>query len=293
MENKFNNLIKAMKNEKMTGEEKTSIRFRVETFVNNNPVKSSISTPYLKVSPYFSKFSFATLGKTVGVAILLVIIGTGGLTYVSASALPGDFLYPVKRVAENIQVQFASTPAKKVAFKSKIIETRFKEAEELIKTNKITDEKQAIIESSIAENKKDIKDNLEIMSKENPEVATIAQTNLDTLIETHQDAIDTLTDEKGDEIEFIENELTSSETSFENEINSDLEIMEKVDGLDNIDNLDPEIESKLFIQNTEIVSNIAVIPVIASDLSASIISATPEKIDSTSSNPQEENQTNP
>lgn len=290
MENKFNNLIKIMKNEKMTEEEKASVYFKVETFVNNNPVKNPLS-PYLKVSPYFSKFSFATLGKTVGVALLLVIIGFGGIALASASALPGNLTYPLKIALENFEAQLASTPVKKIAVKSKIIETRFKEAEELIKTNKRTDEKQAMIDSSIAENKKEIEDNLEIISKENPEVATLAKANLETLIQTSEKELGILITEKSDDLNFIENEILSNKATFEEKFKVDLELMEKIETLDNIDNLDPEIENKLLIQDTEVISDIT--PAVIPDLSASVISAVPEEINNTSSNSEENNQTNP
>jgi len=288
MENKFNNLIKAMKNEKMTGEEKTSIRFRVETFANNNPVKG-FPSPYLKISPYFSKFSFANLSKIVGTALLLTIIGVGGLTYASASALPGDLLYPIKiNIKEKIEEKLAFTMEEKNTVKYKKIETRFKEVETLIKKNKITPEKRAIAETGIATEKQNIENNLEVMSKEDPEVANLTKTNLEALIQTHQEKIDTLIEEKGDEVEFIENELANGEASFEEEYKIDLEIMEKVDILDNIDNLDPQIKDELLIQDAEI------IPSVAPDLSTgSAIPATSDKIDCASSNTEEEKQANP
>lgn len=288
MENKFNNLIKAIKSEKMTEEEKTSIRFRVETFANNNPIKSSPS-PYLKISPYFSKFSFANLGKTVGVALLLAIIGVGGLTYASASALPGDLLYSIKiNIKEKIEEKLAFTMEEKNTVKYKKIETRFKEVETLIKENKITPEKRAIAEIGIATEKQNIENNLEVMNKEDPKVADLTKTNLEALIQTHQEKIDTLIEEKGDEVEFIENELANGEASFEEEYKTDLEIMEKVDILDNIDNLDPLIKDKLLIQDAEI------IPSTAPDLStSSTVSATSDKIDCASPNTEEEKQANP
>lgn len=285
MENKFNNLIKAIKNEKMTEEEKTSIRFRVETFVNNNPVKS-FPSPYLKIMPYFSKFSFANLSKIVGVALLLVIIGVGGLTYASASALPGDLLYPIKiNIKEKIEEKLAFTMEEKNTVKYKKIETRFKEVETLIKENKITPEKRAVAEIGIATEKQNIENNLEVMNKEDPEVANLTKTNLEALIQTHQEKIDTLIEEKSDEVEFIENELENGEASFEEEYKTDLEMMEKIDSLDNIDNLDPQIKDKLFIQDTEIIPNVAP--------GLSIISATSDKIDSASPNTEEEKQANP
>lgn len=55
------------------------------------------------------------------------------LIFLSQNSIPGDFFYPVKRSLENVVLAAASvSPATRVAFRTDLTETRFKEAQSLV-----------------------------------------------------------------------------------------------------------------------------------------------------------------
>ncbi len=62
---------------------------------------------------------------STAVAVLLAgILATTGLYYASASTLPGDGLYPVKRMSENIQINLARDPAARFALEQEFDKRR-------------------------------------------------------------------------------------------------------------------------------------------------------------------------
>ncbi|MFH1608403.1 MAG: hypothetical protein ABH951_00080, partial [Patescibacteria group bacterium] len=186
MEEKFNNLIKQIKNEKLSESEKTAIWFKVETFIQNNPVGSTSSG--IKKSPYFSRHHFFTAGKVLVTSFLLMALGFGGLSYSSASALPGELLYSIKiNVNEKLEEKLIFTPEKKLDLRKKRIETRFIEVESLIKENKITEKNRNIIEKNITKETGKLEENLAEMQEKNPELANIAKTDIEESIKIHQE----------------------------------------------------------------------------------------------------------
>ena len=228
-EEKFNNLINKMKSERMTEEEKISIHFRVMTFMENNPVSK---IPVRIRSPYFSRFSFARFSKIAGTSMLLMIIGVGGLTYASAGALPGDFLYPVKvSFKEKIEEQLAFTPVKKVAFRQKKIETRYNEVETLIKQNKVTPENISVATTNINIEKEKLNNDLTEVTKTDPQIAVLAKTQIEEAIKTHQDKIITLTEQNNDIDTVIDQTLLDEQTQTttdDQETNTDLNIINDI-----------------------------------------------------------------
>ncbi len=66
-------------------------------------------------------------------AVIATALGLGGVTSASASTIPGDTLYPVKRAAERVELAFHRDLADRGAFKLELAERRLDEARELSK----------------------------------------------------------------------------------------------------------------------------------------------------------------
>jgi hypothetical protein len=211
MEENFNNLINEMKNQKLTDSEKSAIWFRVETFMQNNPM-GSFGNSKIK-TPYFSRHHFFTAGKVLVTSFLLMAIGFGGLSYSSASALPGETLYTLKiNVKEKIEEKLVFSSAKKIDLRKKRIETRFTEVENLIKKNKVTKENREIVEKNIKAETAKIEEDLAEIKTENPEMAVQAQEEIVQSIKEHQEKISLLVREKTEsEIQNQENNKTEIE----------------------------------------------------------------------------------
>jgi len=261
MENRFNNLIKIMKAEKMTEEEKTSIRFKVETFVQNNP----ISIP--QKSPYFSRFHFAKAGKIFATGLLLMVIGVGGLSYSSASALPGDLLYPIKiNLNEKIEEKLAFTPTEKVALQQKRIETRFTEVESLIKTKKITPENNSVVieaEKQINQEKEKLVSALAEVQKINPEMASTAKNNIENSIKNHQEKIYTLILGEKENIKLEKNQknINLEKSPIQNKIEkieqkTIQENSTKLENQNKVKSIEPmPLKEELLIQDIKVISD--------------------------------------
>jgi hypothetical protein len=73
------------------------------------------------------------LAGAVMLALVLVFSGIWGVTQTSASSLPGDRLYPVKRSVENVRLRFAPSDAIRLNLEQEFDQRRKSEVDELIK----------------------------------------------------------------------------------------------------------------------------------------------------------------
>ena len=98
-----------------------------------------IRSPYMQRIPVFAfVYSF----------ILLITIS--GMTYASASSLPGDVLYPIKTgVVESVLDVLNHSPEKKIVWEEEKVERRIVEAEVLAKQGRLDDKKLEGLERSI------------------------------------------------------------------------------------------------------------------------------------------------
>lgn len=78
-----------------------------------------------------SSWSFTFL--KFGMVMVLAVMVLSGTAYASRGAQPGDILYPVKKVKENIAVTLAPTPEIKLELKTQFAEERLKELENIKK----------------------------------------------------------------------------------------------------------------------------------------------------------------
>jgi hypothetical protein len=70
-------------------------------------------------------------------AVLLASISMNGLAVASAQSLPGDFLYPVKRVAEQVTMQLAPAPQIRSRAEMAYIQRRIDEVRQLIRAGRV------------------------------------------------------------------------------------------------------------------------------------------------------------
>jgi len=126
---------KAAEQIRMTSDEKSAMRFRVEQqMAPSAPAPVSSNTP----SPYVWMFAPRSLAM-LSVA-LLVILSTGS-AYASGDSLPGTPLYPVKtKIVEPLKVALASTVEAKAQANADIAATRVQEAQTLAAKGTLTPE---------------------------------------------------------------------------------------------------------------------------------------------------------
>lgn len=76
---------------------------------------------------------------TTGLALLIgFVIGTSGLYYASASTLPGDSLYPVKRGFENVQLRLAGDSTVRYSLEEQFSQRRVNEVQQTVQQGRST-----------------------------------------------------------------------------------------------------------------------------------------------------------
>lgn len=95
-----------------------------------NPVVESISQEPVEVKEKFSIKKFIDRASWIALFVLTPLVF---IVLLSQNAIPGDFLYPVKRGVETTVLAAASiNPSTKAAFSTTINDTRFNEAQKLL-----------------------------------------------------------------------------------------------------------------------------------------------------------------
>ncbi|MBK9749413.1 MAG: hypothetical protein IPO91_21895 [Chloroflexi bacterium] len=79
--------------------------------VHKNGARPSTAQPSIALVPKQRRSPVPIVLRWAAAAVLILVILSGGLTAASASAVPGDTLYPVKRAVEQVELVFARTSA--------------------------------------------------------------------------------------------------------------------------------------------------------------------------------------
>jgi hypothetical protein len=72
-------------------------------------------------------------------SLTFLAASSGGLIVASAAALPGDALYPIKRVLENTRLQFTNDPVQKQVLTQQFSQLRVDETQTLLTTKRVSD----------------------------------------------------------------------------------------------------------------------------------------------------------
>jgi len=130
-EEQFKKGIEDLKSIHLTDAEKA----RILKSVFATPIRS----PFMRRIPVFAY-----------VYSLLLIISISGVTYTSASSLPGDVLYPIKTgVVESVLDVVNRAPEDRIVWEEEKVERRIVEAEVLAKQGRLDDKKLEGLERSI------------------------------------------------------------------------------------------------------------------------------------------------
>jgi hypothetical protein len=78
-------------------------------------------------SKSFFRFGWQRSWATVTAIVLTLVLATGGTAAASISSMPDDFLYPVKRAAEQVQLAFTFTSLGKAEANARMADTRVEE----------------------------------------------------------------------------------------------------------------------------------------------------------------------
>jgi hypothetical protein len=235
---RFENLIRNLRAIKLADEHKDNIRKELLVFVNTyKPVQS----------PYAQVFLWAQRGLAVTLAVLMI---TGSVTKsASADALPGERLYTVKIIHENITAAAKNTPEKKADFEIERAEKRIQEATQLAQKKTLAaDEEEAIIES-VKKHTSAARKEIDQIQSVDKEKALELNKELKTTLKVNKDALKKVADAKKE----IANKETAQETKKSDETAQGKEAKDPTDTQNNSKN--SSIETEINTKSVEKTSN--------------------------------------
>lgn len=110
--------------QELSPEAQDRVRQRILSRITLEP-REDTKTSGWAYDRHFHVFRFAYIVT----AVFVTVIATGATAYVSADALPGDFLYPIKRTVENARFMLATSEDSKIKLQVRFTEKRLHELE--------------------------------------------------------------------------------------------------------------------------------------------------------------------
>lgn len=168
-------------------------------FVKNYPVREAVSGRQPNLERYL-KLILKPMPIIVGV-LIAALLGGGGVAYASQNSLPGDTLYPVKLVTEDLQTAIAWNPEKKMELEAKFANRRLEEIKKLQgRLKKKGDEiPKEVVEKALNQANKRLEKAQERIEKMEEgalkEKALEAASRLEKALETHEQILSDLAGE--------------------------------------------------------------------------------------------------
>lgn len=194
MNNEFENIIKAVKNIKLTEDEKFLMRknllanFAPAEIEEYQDVRGFKNTRlyYFMTNGYRYKFA---------PAMILLIVLAGGTSAFAEKALPGDFLYGIKIfVNESVGEVLALANGKKAEWQEQLVERRLGEAQKLIAKNNFNETNRIYLAGKIKSQVDQFSASANKLALETNESASSSALNirLQASLEAHQNVLATL-----------------------------------------------------------------------------------------------------
>lgn len=166
----------------MTPDERSVARYALAKFIDEHPYPGKkIVLPQetaVRISPYMRRSPYMQFFKVCALVLICVLAGGGTLTYASESALPGDTLYPIKNIHEQIIVTLKSNPEEKADYQAKRIEKRITEITTLAANGDLTTEKAKVAQEAFLAQSSDLNktlDELQTKGRSDVVLATTAK----------------------------------------------------------------------------------------------------------------------
>lgn len=100
-------------------------------FMERYPVRKNEINRQGLVRGKFLQLTFKPMPIVIGAMIVALLAGGGGTVYASQGSLPGDTLYPVKLMTEDVQTTVAFDPEKKAEIETRFANRRLEEIQKL------------------------------------------------------------------------------------------------------------------------------------------------------------------
>lgn len=171
----------------MSSAEKRALRERVVSYMEYHPLREGTPTPYVEVSP-FAFFESATwkkfqYGSVAAVALVFMV------SLVAEQSVPGDALYAVKQVNEEVRGSLTLSSYEKVVWETELLNRRIAEARILASKGKLTEEAEVKVAKAVKEHTDNARKEIEVLKQTDQDEATLAAIELTTALEVQTTSI--------------------------------------------------------------------------------------------------------
>lgn len=171
----------------MSSAEKRALRERVVSYMEYHPLREGTPTPYVEVSP-FAFFESATwkkfqYGSVAAVALVFTV------SLVAEQSVPGDALYAVKQVNEEVRGSLTLSSYEKVVWETELLNRRIAEARILASKGKLTEEAEVKVAKAVKEHTDNARKEIEVLKQTDQDEATLAAIELTTALEVQTTSI--------------------------------------------------------------------------------------------------------
>lgn len=164
-------LKKSAQSVKLNSDEKSSLQKNIVAFMNANPIKNvrieneSRHISYAHGQTFlFSflnrKYMFATL------AVVIVLVLSGGVSYAAEGTVTGNILYPIKQVNEEVRSALAISDKDQAKWDAERAERRLEEASSLALAGKLDAKTEVSISNQLQEHLKETESRIEKLETE-------------------------------------------------------------------------------------------------------------------------------
>ena len=183
MNDKLAKILNKAREVKMTIEEKSLLKSNIMSHMEAGAFSEEVVHKLPKKSPYVFHSLFA---KGMVLAVVIIVIASGGVSFAANSSLPGEILYTIKvNINEKIKELTLRTPEEKIAWYQEKIAKRLSEINSILDDKEIsktaTDDAEKYLDQSIQDLKK-ASDNL---PKDKTEIGLAALSNIKVATQNH------------------------------------------------------------------------------------------------------------
>jgi len=152
--------------------------------------------------PLRAPFPYGTgyFQKAAGVAMIIVILGTSGVAFASQNSLPGNTLYPVKLLTEDIRSSLAISPEAKAKLQTDFAARRVAEVKTMLEKNSADPRALETATNQLRQNASNAVNIIDAEKKKGTDVSGLAKNISDNFNQSRQ-ALDSILKEQKNNLE--------------------------------------------------------------------------------------------
>jgi len=203
MHDKKTDLSRHHQKHSLSGEEKESLRERLQHFMNHHAVEqhAPVVVEQQGIGLWLSLFIQGVLPRTMALACVFLLIGSGA-AYAAEGSVPGDFLYTYKVKVENIRGHLAFGERQKAQWEGTRALRRLEEVEKLTADNKLTQDTWVRLHGSFIDHVVEAEHHIDSVAKKGDmEGARRLSADLEVFLRAHHSVMESIGHERRDNSE--------------------------------------------------------------------------------------------